>query len=441
MPRLLPTLLIAAAGGAACGAAALHAETLVEAYEAARAFDAPLQSAQAGYDATVYRAEQLRAGVLPAVGFSATAGRTLTEITPGGDRNGNAQTVGINGTQPLYRPANRIAIEQGQRQVAAARAALDGAVQDLTVRVAQAYFDVLAAQDTLAVVQAQKAAVTQQLAFAQRNFEIGAATITDSREAQARADLVAAQEIATDNELRVRRLALDQLLGRTGVQPRPLALPAALPELAPAMLEGWVAQAQEAQPAVRQAQLALDVARLEVRRAETGHLPTVDLTAGYNVQRYPSGSLILPFPYRTNATSVGVQLNLPLFAGFAVQNRVRETLALEERAAADLDNARRTVAQQVRTLFLGALSGASQVRALETAEASSQSALDANRLGYEVGVRINIDVLNAQSQLFQTRRDLAQARYNVLMAQLRLRQAAGVLTTQDLQNVNALLTP
>ena len=134
-------------------------------------------------------------------------------------------------------------------------------------------------------------------------------------------------------------------------------------------------------------------------------------------------------------------LNVPLFAGFAVQNRVRETVSLEDKAQADLENARRTVAQNTRAAYFGLVSGQGQVRALEAAEASSQSALDANKLGYQVGVRINIDVLNSQSQLFQTKRDLAKARYDVLLGDLKLRQANGTLTPEDLQKINALLAP
>lgn len=193
------------------------------------------------------------------------------------------------------------------------------------------------------------------------------------------------------------------------------------------------------QPQLRQATIALDVARLETRKAETGHLPTVDLQAGYNVVRNPNGTTTLPHIHSTaRAATVGVQMTLPLFAGFAVQNRIRETLSLEDKARADLENARRTVAQAVRSAFFGVQSGQGQVRALEAAEASSQSALDANRLGYQVGVRVNIDVLNAQSQLYQTKRDLAQARYNVLLGTLKLRQAAGTLAPEDLRAVDAI---
>jgi outer membrane protein len=290
-------------------------------------------------------------------------------------------------------------------------------------------------------VRAQKAAVGEQLASAKRNFEVGTSTITDTREAQARFDLVTAQEIAAENDLRVRKIALDQLVGRTDTQPRPLQVPLALPPLVPNDVTPWVLQSEEAHPNVRQARANLEVARLEIDKAEAGHKPTVDLTASYGAQRNPQGSTVSPLNSRANTTTVGLALNLPLFAGFATQNRIRETLSLEERARSDLEGAKRTVALNTRTAFFGIQSGQGQVRALEAAELSSQSALDANRLGYQVGVRINIDVLNAQSQLFQTKRDLAQARYNVLIGGLRLRQANGTLTPEDLLLINSLLAP
>src|SRR5204863_3327941 len=170
-----------------------------------------------------------------------------------------------------------------------------------------------------------------------------------------------------------------------------------------------------------------------------GHKPTLDLVASYNITRNPNGTTSIPASTRANTGTVGLSFNLPLFAGFATQNRVRETLSLEEKAQADLENTRRTIAQATRTAFFGLMSGQSQVKALEAAEASSQSALEANQLGYQVGVRINIDVLNSQSQLYQTKRDLAQARYNVLLGNLKLRQANGTLTTDDMNAINATL--
>ena len=418
-----------------------QAQSLVELLNAARSYDAPWQSAKAQLDASVARANQARAGLLPSAALSGGVSRANTDVTmPPISASMTTQTLGINASQPLYRPANRITLQQGLRGIDVAQAQLDAATQDLLVRVSQGYFDVLAAQDTLTFVQAQKAAVSEQLAAAKRNFEVGTSTITDTREAQARYDLVTAQEVAAENDLRVKKLALDQLVGLNGTQPLPLAIPLPLPALEPADVSVWVQQAQDGQPLVRQATIALDVAQLETQKAQTGHLPTVDLQAGYNIQRSPNGTMTLPgINNRVNNASIGVALTLPLFAGFAVQNRVKETLALEDKARADLDNLRRTVAQNTRAAFYGVQSGQGQVKALEAAELSSQSALDANQLGYQVGVRINIDVLNAQSQLYQTKRDLAQARYNVLLGTLKLRQATGTLTEADVQAIDALL--
>ncbi len=444
MPRLRPFLLAPLA--MACAAALTspaRAQSLLELYESARGYDATYQAARAQFDATLARAAQAKAGILPAVGLTAGASRTELDVdTPAGEnsRRFSTQNVGINATQPLYRPANWATYEQGKRQADIAQAQLLTAEQDLVVRVSQAYFDVLASQDSLALVRAQKAAVAEQLAAAKRNFEVGTSTITDQREAQARYDLVLAQEIAAENDLRVKKIVLDQLVGRPGSNPLPLAAPVTLPSPAPADIEAWVSQAEAVHPAIQQARLGLDVAGLEVDKARAGHKPTLDAQLGYNVTNNPQGTSTTTGRSRIHATTVGVQFNLPLFAGFATENRIKETLALEEQSRATLESTRRSVNQSTRAAYLGLVSGAGPVKALEAAEASSQSALDANRLGYQVGVRINIDVLNAQSQLFQTRRDLSVARYNVLMGHLKLRQANGSLTAQDLNAINATLS-
>lgn len=421
-------------------AAGAQAQNLVELYESARNFDASYLSARSQFDANLARAEQARAGILPQAGLSAGANwGNVDTAGMGSSRSVNNQNVTLSASQPLFRPANTLAYQQGQLSVDVARAQLEAAEQDLVLRTTAAYFDVLAAIDTLAFVQAQKSAVSEQLASAKRNFEVGTTTITDSREAQARFDLVLAQEIAAENDLRVKRLALDQLVGKNGVMPRPLAVPVALPAISPADPEAWVARAETAHPTILQATRGLEIAKLETRKAEAGHKPTLDLVGQYQVARGPSTTFPTAGNVRTNTASVGVQFNMPLFAGYAIQNRVKETLALEEKARTDLEAARRGVTQATRSAYFGVLSGQGQVKALEAAEASSQSALEANQLGYQVGVRINIDVLNAQSQLFQTKRDLAQARYNVLLGQLRLKQASGQLTPADLQAINALL--
>ncbi len=422
-------------------ATSAQAQSLVQLYEAARGFDATYLAARSQYDASLAQAAQARAGLLPQAGLAAAATWARREVSNYGalDGNSNNQSATLSASQPLYRPANRLANEQAELSTDIARARLTQAEQDLIVRTSQAYFDVLAAQDTLAFVQAQKTAVAEQLAAARRNFEVGTTTITDSREAQARYDLVLAQEIAAENDLRVKKLALNNLVGRPAVEPRPLAAPVTLPELLPADPQAWVDRNLGTHPTILLATRNLEIAQLETSKAEAGHKPTLDLVGQYQVARGPNTVLPVAGNVRTNTASVGVQFNLPLFAGYAVQNRVKETLALEEKARTDLEAARRGVDLSTRSAYLGVVSGQGQVRALQAAEASSQSALDANRLGYQVGVRINIDVLNAQSQLFQTKRDLAQARYNVLLSSLRLRQASGALLPEDLLPIDALL--
>lgn len=417
-----------------------QAQSLVEIYEAARAYDATYLSAKSQYDADLAKAEQAKAGLRPQAGVSAGANWSDRNSSVNAlDGSFNTQNVTVSASQPLYRPANSATSQQGALSAEVAQAQLQSAEQDLIVRTTQAYFDVLAAQDTMTFVQAQKAAVAEQLAAAKRNFEVGTATVTDAREAQARYDLVLAQEIAADNDLRVKKLALDQLVGRSGVAPQSIKAPVNLPALAPADPEAWVREAEARHPMVLQATKGLEIARLETSKAQAGHKPTLDLVGQYQIARAPSSSAAIPGYVRNNTGTVGLQFNLPLFAGFAIQNRVKETLALEDKARTDLEAARRGVTQATRSAYFGVLSGMGQVKALEAAEASSQSALEANQLGYQVGVRINIDVLNAQSQLFQTKRDLAQARYNVLLGGLRLRQASGQLVAEDLRPIDAML--
>jgi outer membrane protein len=300
---------------------------------------------------------------------------------------------------------------------------------------------VLISRESLDFVKAQKVAVAEQLAAAKRNFEVGTSTITDTREAQARFDLVVAQEIAADNDLRIKRLALNQLVGLNNIEPKSLSNTAKLAGTEAQSLEQWVLQSSELNPNVIQSRAALEIAKLDTTKAQAGHKPTLDLVASHSPTRYKNQVGLSAAQFDSNTTSVTLSFNMPLFAGFSTQNRIKETVALEDKARSDLEAAERSVAQATRTAFFGLQSGIGQVNALQAAEASSQSALDANKLGYQVGVRINIDVLNSQSQLFQTKRDLAKARYDVLLGQLKLRQATGTLAEADLAAINALLNP
>ena len=435
--RLLPlTLALAALASSA------QAQSLLSLFETARNYDATYKAAQNQYTANLAKGDQAKALFLPTVGLSANLNKTDVDFVSAlPTASAQSRSATLSASQPLYRPANTASFQQSQRQLELASIQLKAAEQDLMVRLSQAYFDVLISRESLDFVKAQKVAVGEQLAAAKRNFEVGTSTITDTREAQARYDLVVAQEIAADNDLRIKRLALNQLVGLNNIEPKSLSTQAKLSAPDLQSLDQWVQKSAEFNPSVIQTRAALDIAKLETSKAEAGHKPTVDLVAGYTPTRYKNGKGINSSQLDANTNSLTVSFNMPLFAGFSTQNRIKETLALEDKARSDLEAAERSVAQATRTAFFGLLSGIGQVNALQAAEASSQSALDANKLGYQVGVRINIDVLNSQSQLFQTKRDLAKARYDVLLGQLKLNQAAGTLTEADLASINGLLNP
>jgi outer membrane protein len=445
--RTLFRTLPLAAAVALTFASAAHAQSLVDMYEAARGYDASFISAKAQFEANLAKANQTMGGVLPNIAMSATMSRTYFDfqpdspVVPAQQRFFSTGSAGVTLTQPIYRPAAWAAYKQGGRLLEQAAAQYEAAEQDLLVRVSQAYFDVLTSEDSLASVQAQKQAVQEQLASAKRNFEVGTSTITGVRDAQARFDLSSAQEIAAENDLRIKRLALDLAVGLSNAKPKRLAKNSALIASPAEDVSVWVTQSEAASPAVRQAQLALDVASLEVEKAASGHKPTVDAQLTYSGVRNAGGNTVGTVSSHVYNPSAAIMLNLPIFTGYITQYRLKETLALENKARSDFENARRNTAQATRTAYFGLVAGLSQVKALEAAESSTQSALDANKLGYSVGVNINIDVLNSQSQLYQTKRDLAKARYDVLVGNLKLRQASGTLTPQDLQPINALLTP
>lgn len=423
-------------------ASTAQAQSLLSLFETARSYDATYKAAQSQYTANLAKGDQAKALLLPSIGLGATVNKTDVELLAAAQTiTAQSKSATLSASQPLYRPANFATYQQGQRQLELAGVQLKAAEQDLMVRLSQAYFDVLISRESLDFVKAQKVAVAEQLAAAKRNFEVGTSTITDTREAQARYDLVVAQEIAADNDLRIKRLALNQLVGLNNIEPKSLSTQAKLSAPDAQSLDQWVQKSSEFNPSVIQSRAALDIAKLETSKAEAGHKPTLDLVAGYTPTRYKNGRGLNSSQLDSNTNSVSLSFNMPLFAGFATQNRIKETVALEDKARSDLEAAERAVAQATRTAFFGLLSGIGQVNALQAAEASSQSALDANKLGYQVGVRINIDVLNSQSQLFQTKRDLAKARYDVLLGQLKLNQAAGTLTEADLASINALLNP
>ncbi len=435
--RLLPALILLGLGLPS----ALQAQSLQELYTAARVYDATYLAARSLAESARYKAAQADALQRPSASFTASATRADTSTSTGRDLYGISAQAGLQARHALINKANDATVDQAVKVQALALADLESAEQDLILRLAQAYFDVLAAQDALATTRASKAAITEQLASAKRNFEVGTATITDTREAQARFDLATAQEIFADNDLRSKRIALDNLVGRNGVQPNALATPVALPAVVPQQVEEWVTQGDSLHPSVRKTRLAQEIARLESTKARAGYAPTLDLVGSITTTENRGSSITASGakPGNTATSSFGVQFSMPLYTGGAVENRLREAVVLEEKARNDTEAARRFVAQNTRVAFFSVQSGLAQVRALEAAESSSKLALEATQLGYKVGVRVNLDVLNSQTQLFQTQRDLAKARYDVIVGGLRLRQASGQLQPQDVGNVNSLL--
>jgi outer membrane protein len=436
LPLLLATLL-----GASSGA---QAADLLETFRAAQANDPVFAATRATLQAGQEKLPQGRSLLMPNISLNANSAFNDSTIQyrgatflPGGNNRYNSHGYGVNLTQPLFRQQNWLAYTEAELQVAQAEAQFKIAEQDLILRVAQAYFDVLIAQDSVQLAEAQKTAIAEQLEQAKRNFEVGSATITDTHEAQARYDLASAQEIAAQNTLEIKKRTLQQLIDTMPKDLKHLGKGFKLESPQPADMEKWVDDAQSNSLQLAIAQAGAEIAEKEVARNRGGHYPTVDLVANYSNNQSNGGSFGVGSD--NTSKSVGVQLNMPLFQGGAVNSKWREAEANRERARQELENTRRSVALQTRQAYLGVVSGIAQVKALQQAITSSESVLEASKLGQEVGVRTNLDVLNAQQQLYATRRDLYQAEYNYLISHLHLKAAVGSLGEEDLIKVNQVL--
>ena len=421
------------------------AADLLSIYREAQTADALYAAARASYQAGQEKLPQGLSGLLPAVTLSANTqynDRDLQFRGAGAPLSSssrfNSNGVNVVATQPLFRLQNWITYEQAKNQVSQAEATFLQANQDLILRVAQTYFDVLLAENNVTLAAAQKAAFAEQLAQAKRNFEVGTATITDANDAQARHDLAASQEIAAQNDLEIKKQGLRQIIGRVAPELARLGARFAPALPTPNNMDSWVDQAGASSLQVKIAQSTLDIAGQDVAKNRGGHLPTLDAVASYSDQSQAVG--IQGGSGFDNTTKyIGLQLALPIYQGGLVNSKVKEAIANQEKARQDLENTKRTVALATRTAFLGATNGVAQIKALETALISSQSSVDSTKLGQEVGVRTQVDVLNAQQQLISTRRDHAQAIYTYAINVLKLKAAAGTLTEDDVTHVNLWL--
>ncbi len=443
-PRTLARALSLGLGLATLAGSA-RSEDLLQIYREALASDPTLAAARATYLATQEALPQARAGLLPVFSLLANANEqnftNRLHTDPGVSITQQFPLYGytVSASQPLYRAQNWISVDQAKVQVSQADYTLASAQQDLIVRVAQAYFDALLAQFTIELIESQKAAVSENLALAKRNFEVGVATITDTNDAQAKYDQIVAQEISVQNDLANRMAALRAIIGRT-----PNALVRIdrtyVPELpTPSATEPWVERAIRENYQVRVAQSNFDIATLEIDRQRAGHYPTVDLVASFN-QTYSGGAattnLSGNFNQDTRLGVIGVQLNMPLYQGGLVNSRVRQAIANLDASRQNLESARRAAQLLAQTSYAGVASGVAQVKALGQALKSAQVSYESTKTGLEVGVRTNLDVLNQQQQVFQTRFNIAQAYYNYIISALKLKQAVGTLSDEDVERIN-----
>lgn len=441
MKRLLLSLSVAS-----LFAGAAQAADLMQVYRDALEFDAQYASARAQSAADRERKPQGLAGLLPQVGASAATQYNdlrFTEPVSGRGRY-NSNNWGVQLTQPIFRLQNWEQYKQGELAAAIADLQSASAQQDLMLRAANAYFNLLNSQETLASIVAQKEAASQQLELAKKSFEVGTTTITDVHEAQSRFDLAVASEAAATADVEVKRQTLRQITGKDYGPLAPLREGVKFDRPQPDDMQQWAQSAEQNNLGVQAARYNYDIADRQVTASRAGHLPTVDFVANYAYSSLPTPNALQNLVVLDNkyyAGQVGLQVQLPIFAGGYTQSKVRESLSLKDKARSDYENARRVAHLGAQQAYLGLTSGIAQVAGYEAALVSSRSAVESNKLGYQVGVRINIDVLNAETQFYDTFRQLARARYDTLLAQLQLKNATGNLSEQDLQLVNALLDP
>lgn len=445
MKHLSATKMTLALAAIAVFSPSVWGADLLAIFKDALANDATYASARSTLEAGREVLPQALAGLLPTVGATLNTTRNEANVTfrsptafPAGTRTFNTNSYSITLSQPLFRWTNWQTYEQSKLAVMQSEAQFAQAGQDLSVRVAQAYFDILNAQDSLTVAQAKKTAISEQLAQAKRNFEVGTSTIVDTNEAQSRFDLVIAEELAAQNDLEVKRTALLLIIGKPAGVLSPLRTDVAIPPPQPAQIDKWVNAAESGNYAVKAQEAAAEVAKRTIEIQRGGHYPTLDLNASAS-RNSSSGNTTNNIGSDSNSTAIGLQLAIPIYAGGAVNSRIRQAIANQNKARNDLEAQKRLAAQNARQFFLSVTSGLAQVRAFEAALTSSKTSLDSNKLGYEVGVRINIDVLNAQQQLFTTQRDLSKARYDTIVNGLRLKAATGGLQETDIAAINALL--
>lgn len=428
------------------------AQNLLQIYQQAVARDPVWASAQHANRAAQEKIVQGQAQYFPVVSINGGAnatrndlkfvgGTTLPPNMPGARRDGvqtyEGYSVGVNVVQPLYRPQIRAQLDQAKSIAQQSDIELALSKQNLILRSSQLYFDVLLAQDKVRLIESQQQAISQQLAQAKARFEQGLSTVTDVNEDQARLDLVQFQRIAAVNELEIKKRALQALIGEM-----PSQLAAVREDLIPqnpepVSIEKWVEMSHLTNLRIAMQQQTVEIAAQEVERQNAGHLPTLDVVGSYT-DSYVNGG-VAGIGLDQKISVIGMQLAIPIFQGGAVTSRVKEAVANKMKAQDDLEAARRQADMETRQAYLNLVSTVAQISALQQALHSAQSQLESTELGYQVGVRNSVEVLNAQQLLFNAQRDLLAARYAYLHNILTLKASVGALADSDLEAVNLQL--
>lgn len=418
-----------------------EAADFLQIYRMAKQNDPEFAAARAQYQAAREAVPQARAAVLPQITFSASRFENTQESlsrTGGGTQTNSfaSEEMQLELRQTLFDWNQFAGLGLAEARVAQAEAELAAAEQDLIVRVAEAYFDVLSARDTLRFARAEKRAIERQLEQAQERFEVGLIPITDVKEAQARFDLAVSREIEAENALENAREALRTLIGEPPGILSGVAAELELRSPEPASPRAWVDTALEQNPSYLAARSGAEVARIEIRQARSGHYPRVDLVARHTDEETVFAGDI---PSDTQTDSIGIELTIPLFSGGATVSATRSARSDFEAAQARVLQAQRSTERNTRNAFRGIGSSISQVRALAQAVESNRTAVEATRSGFRVGTRTAVDVLSAVRDLYQAQRDHADARYQYIVNRLQLKRAAGTLTVDEVRLINSWL--
>lgn len=433
--------------GLCCLAAVpVHALDLLQAWEQLQLQGPTYRAAIHERDAGLENRAIGKAGLLPQITARASKSRVdgtqeqenLLGQSIENDLDYDSQNLSLQLRQPLYNRQKMVEYRQGKQRASYSEAVFDAKTQNVAVRLASRYFDVLLTRETIDLSRAKLKALEQQVAAAQRRFDLGDGTITDVDLATSRRDLAQAQLIEAEDNLVVALRLLEELLGDIPRQLATLQADFPTPPLQPNNLQDWLNKARQNNPTLRARQVNHGLAEEEVRRASSGHWPTLDLVLGYTDSESDSISTI----DQTNRyNSIGLEFNMPLYAGGGVSARVRQATASREQAGEEVNAAREEVFSATTREFRGVQSGQARIRALEQAVASSERAQDSARKGFLAGSSTNVDILNAEEQVFIARRDLLEAKLRYLLARLQLAAAVGLLGEDDILQANAYLGP